>query len=76
MKLCCECKKKPWPYLIVLLVAGFSAFITLLTFKTTSMGPELVIWLSAGVFCAVTAILLVYMLRVMSRHCGEDNHSH
>ena len=74
MKLCSECRKKPWPYAIVVLISTFAGFLTWLTLSTAGIAPEINRWLSSAAFLAVAATLVTYMLRCMRRHCKEDDH--
>jgi|GEM_PF-6030358 len=40
MKLCCECRKKPWPYALVLFISSFVAFVTWLTLSAAGVGGQ------------------------------------
>lgn len=76
MKLCKECRKKPLPYIMVMLISSLAAFLTWLTLSTAGLTPEQNrIW-STGAFLVVAAVLVTYMVRCMRRHCSEDQHSH
>jgi hypothetical protein len=74
MRLCRECRRSPWPYMIALFIAGFSGFLTWLTLSTTGLAPEANAWVTAGVFLTVLALLLTYMVSCMRRHCGHSDH--
>ena len=76
MKLCADCNSKLWPFAIVLLVAGFSAFLTWLTVSTTDASKTTVGLASLAVFVGVSGLLSGYMLRCLRRHCRDDDHSH
>jgi cytosine/uracil/thiamine/allantoin permease len=75
MKLCGQCRKKPWPYLIAMGIAVFVAFLTSLTLGVSGIAPDANRLWTAGVFVGVIALLLGYMVVCMRRHCREDHHS-
>lgn len=72
MKLCRECGKRPWPYLIALFIASFSAFLTWLTLESAGFSADVIRWWSGAVFVIVTALLVSYMIACMRRHCGHE----
>ncbi len=72
MKLCSECGKKPWPYLMAVFIASFSAFLTWLTLQSAGLSPSAIWWGSAGVFVVVTVLLVSYMVSCIRRHCGHE----
>lgn len=74
MKLCSECSRTPWPYLMVLFLAGVSAFLTWLTLSYSELGELESIAGSLGVFLAVGGTLLHYVLGCMNRHCRHNRH--
>jgi hypothetical protein len=74
MRLCSECRKTPWPYMMALFIAGFTAFLTWLTLSTTGLKPETNGWVTAGVFLTVLGMLMTYMVSCMRRHCGHQDH--
>jgi len=76
MRLCSECHRKLWPYTIVVLVAGFSAFLTWLSFSASGATAVTVRWVSAGAFFGVGALVLGYMLCCLRRHCRHHDHTH
>lgn len=76
MRLCTECRSKIWPYAIVVLVAGFSAFITWLTVSAAGASETTIQMASVSVFIGVGGLLLGYMLCCLRRHCRHDDHSH
>lgn len=76
MRLCAECRSKIWPYAIVVLVAGFSAFITWLTVSAAGASETTIQMASVSVFIGVGGLLLGYMLCCLRRHCRHDDHSH
>jgi hypothetical protein len=69
MKLCSECNRSPWPFVVVFFVAGISTFLTWLTLSYSQVGMVERVVGSAGVFAAVTATLLHYVFSCMRRHC-------
>jgi hypothetical protein len=65
MRYCVECRKKPWPYLIVLLVTGVAAFVTALTLDAGGIAEETNrIW-TTGVALGVAGSMLAYVWRYM-----------
>jgi uncharacterized membrane-anchored protein len=76
MKLCRECRRKPWPYAIVIIISMFTAFLTWLTLATAGVTPSANRWMSAIAFLGVGGLLLTYMFNCMRRHCREDDHPH
>lgn len=77
MKLCSSCNNSPLPFLMVLMVAGVSAFVTWLTLglSITESLPR-----AAGsgmVFLAVGGTMLHYVLACLKRHCPHGKqHRH
>lgn len=69
MKLCPECSKSPWPFVMVFFLASVSAFITWLTLSYSQVGVLEQIAGSAVVFLAVGGTLVHYVLGCMKRHC-------
>jgi hypothetical protein len=76
MSLCGECRKKPWPYVLVVFISTFVAFVTWLTLSAVGMLPDARLWLTVGAFLIAATILLSYMVSCMRRHCSDDNHHH
>ena len=74
MKLCEECRKKPWPFLIAIIIALFVAFLTSLTLGAAGLTADANRLWTAGVFIGVIAVLLSYMVVCMRRHCREGHH--
>ena len=72
MKLCRECGKRPWPYLMALFIAAFSAFLTWLTLESAGLPADSVRWWSVGVFLTVAVLLVSYMISCIRRHCGHE----
>lgn len=76
MRLCGECRKKPWPYAIVIFIATFVAFVTWLTVSAAGLSSgSSIIWTSVS-FVAAVALLASYMISCMRRHCSDDKHTH
>ncbi|HHJ15119.1 MAG TPA: hypothetical protein ENJ80_00285 [Gammaproteobacteria bacterium] len=76
MKLCEECRKKPWPYAIALFISGFVAFVTWLTFSAAGVSLLVSRWATGIAFLLAVIILGTYMVSCMRRHCAEDRHDH
>ncbi len=76
MKLCPKCGRSPLPFVMVLLVASVSAFMTWLTLglSVTEERPRLVAGLA--VFLIVGATVLHYVLSCLRRHCRHGVHDH
>lgn len=74
--LCPQCRNSPWPYLMVLFLAGFSAFLTWLiaTFANLAVPERFIASLLA--FLVVGGGLLAYVISCMRRHCRHAHHSH
>ena len=75
MKLCGQCRRKPWPYLLAMVISMFVAFLTSLTLGAAGLTPEAIRLWTACVFVGVVAMLLGYMVVCMRRHCREDHHA-
>jgi hypothetical protein len=75
MKLCPKCSSTPWPFLLVIFIAVVSAFLTWLTLSYSGVGTVGVIAGSGGVFVAVLATLLHYVISCLKRHCRHGNES-
>jgi hypothetical protein len=72
MKLCPKCNHSPWPFVMVLAIAGVIAFITWLILGL-SVRDQLPRLAAAGlVFLAVGGTLLHYVLTCLKRHCRHD----
>jgi hypothetical protein len=76
MKACRECVQKPWPYLIALFIATFSAFLTWLTLASAGVPVATNRLWSGGVFFVVILFLMMYMVSCLRRHCGHQTHLH
>ncbi len=76
MSLCGECRKKPWPYALVLFISTFVAFVTWLTLSAAGLHPDATLLLTAGAFLIAATVLFSYMVSCMRRHCSDDNHHH
>ena len=76
MKLCPECSKSPWPFVMVFFLASVSGFITWLTLSYSQLGLLERVGGTALIFIAVGATLLHYVLSCMRRHCRHDHPKH
>lgn len=74
MRLCKECSRTPWPYLMVVFISLFAAFTTWLTLDSAGVSPEVNQWWTAGVAVTVGALLAGYMIGCIRRHCRHDHH--
>ncbi len=73
MKLCSECGKTAWPYVLVAFIGGLCGFVTWLTLGYSNVAyPQRLVW-SLLVFAGVSALLTGYVVACMRRHC---RHSH
>lgn len=75
MKLCPECAKTGWPFVVVLFIAAFSAFLTWLTLSISDLGLAERAGGSALAFLAVGGTLLHYVITCMKRHCRHGQSS-
>lgn len=76
MKLCSECRRTPWPFLMVFFVSSVSAFLTWLTLSYSQFGEVERLAGSVGVFLAVGGTLLHYVMACMRRHCHHHPQGH
>lgn len=76
MSLCCDCRRKPWPYALVLFISTFVGFVTWLTLSAAGIPADSRLWFTAGAFVAAGVILSSYMVSCIRRHCSDDNHNH
>ena len=74
MNLCCECRKKPWPYALVLFISTFVGFVTWLTLSAAGLTADTLAWGAGCAFLVSALILYGYMISCMRRHCSHDNH--
>lgn len=72
MNLCPKCNHSPWPFVLVVVIATVSGFMTWLTLGLSVVddGPRLIA--AAVVFVAVGATLLHYVLTCLKRHCRHE----
>jgi hypothetical protein len=76
MKLCSKCDNSPLPFIMVLVIATISAFMTWLTLELSipEIGPRA--GASALTFAVVGGLLLTYVLHCLKRHCRhQDGHA-
>ena len=69
MRLCKECRRTGWPYLIAILVAGFAAFLTWLTLAAAGFAPQENLRWTLGMLVGVAVALSLYVASCMRRHC-------
>lgn len=74
MSLCCDCRKKPWPYALVLFISTFVGFVTWLTLSAAGLGQDTRALGTGGAFLLSALILYGYMMSCIRRHCAHDNH--
>jgi len=74
MSLCGKCRKKPWPYALVVFISTFVAFVTWLTLSAVGFAPHVRTWLTVGAFVGAAALLFSYMISCLRRHCSDDQH--
>lgn len=78
MKLCPKCSRSPLPFVMVLLISSVLAFITWLILGLSQVESIARLAAGAGVFLAVGATLVHYVLGCLKRHCrhGPDHAHH
>jgi hypothetical protein len=79
MKLCPECSRSPWPFVMVALISFMAAFLTWLTVSLSGLGTTGRLLASGAVFIAVGSTLVHYVISCIERHCRhgkESGHSH
>lgn len=77
MKLCSSCDNSPLPFLMVLMVASTTAFMTWLIVGLSIPDTLPRATVSGLAFLAVGGTLLHYVLTCLKRHCPhERGHSH
>jgi hypothetical protein len=76
MRLCSDCRKTPWPFVMVTFISGAIAFVTWLVLGFAQSDPLVQIIGTVAVFIAVAATLLHYVLSCMRRHCEQLGHQH
>jgi len=72
MKLCPQCSRSPWPFVMVLFIDTVIAFLTWLMLGFAGADPLEAAIGTALVFVAVGATLVHYVLGCMRRHCRHD----
>jgi hypothetical protein len=76
MKLCKNCKKAFWPYLMILVIAGVAGFLTWMTLSLSGVADQQGLLISVIVSLTVGATLLHYVVSCLRRHCQEWGHQH
>jgi ABC-type uncharacterized transport system permease subunit len=74
MKLCSDCRRTPWPFLVALFIASFAAFLTWLTLSFNQADTTQLILGVAVMFVAAGATLIHYVINCMRRHCHHGHH--
>jgi hypothetical protein len=74
MRLCGKCRKKPWPYALVLFISTFVGFVTWLTMSAVGLAPAVTNGVTIGAFLIAAVVLFSYMISCMRRHCADDQH--
>ena len=74
MSLCGKCRKKPWPYAMVLFISTFVAFVTWLTVSAAGFTHDARVWLTVAAFLVAAVVLFGYMVSCLRRHCSDDQH--
>lgn len=69
MKLCPKCGRSPWPFVMVLLIASVTSFVTWVTLGLSIDETAPRALASAIVFLAVGGTMLHYVLACLRRHC-------
>lgn len=69
MKLCPKCGRSPWPFVMVLLIASVTSFVTWVTLGLSIDETAPRALASAIVFLAVGGTMLHYVLTCLRRHC-------
>ncbi|MCU0835582.1 MAG: hypothetical protein MUC77_14315 [Chromatiaceae bacterium] len=72
MKLCRECGRSPWPFLMAFFVAGLCTFITWLTLTYSQFDTIERMAGSLLVFVLVGGTLVHYVLSCIRRHCRHE----
>ncbi len=73
--ICREAKTRPWVYLIVVFLSGFSSFLTWLALDSAGVPREAIRWWSGGIFLGVAIVLLFYYVSMMRRYCAHYNNT-
>ena len=69
MKLCPKCGRSPWPFVMVLSIAGLTSFVTWVALGLTIDEPGPRALASGVVFLGVGGTLLHYVIACLRRHC-------
>jgi CDP-diglyceride synthetase len=69
MKLCPECRRLWWPFVVVVFISSVVAFLTWLILSLSSLEVAIRLVLSGAVFVGVAGALAYYVVSCMKRHC-------
>lgn len=76
MKLCRDCRRTPWPFIMVAFISTLISFVTWLALGLAQWDAPIRLLGTAGVFAAVGGTLTHYVLSCMRRHCAQLGHQH
>lgn len=71
MKLCPKCSSSPWPFVMVVLLAGIITFLTWLMLSFAQVKPITQLLGSVAVFAGVGVTLTHYVVTCLRRHCPQ-----
>jgi hypothetical protein len=69
MKLCPECRRLCWPFVVVVFISSVVAFLTWLMLSLSSVEGVIRLVGSGAVFVGVAGTLAYYVISCMKRHC-------
>ena len=69
MPFCPKCERPFWPFLMILTITSVIACLTWLILGLSAFDPVARLLVAVGVFVAVGATLLHYVLSCLRRHC-------
>ncbi len=69
MKLCPECRRVWWPFVVVVFISSVVAFLTWLMLSLSSVEGVIRLVGSGAVFVGVASTLAHYVVSCMKRHC-------
>ena len=71
MRVCPKCGNARWPYVVILVIASFVAFLTWLTLDTAGITPAVNRWWTSGAFSMTFGIMFAYMYWCVRVHCAH-----